>query len=864
MAAPILCSSDSLTKIIYKVMYLSTDLSYVPNPKINTEFRDNLRMWIFAGKDLTAETFGEIGNSEPIRDILGDLTVIVKNLTGETIKDDFDYDYDDEEDEEEKGPGGDEVYDALTELVKAERIMFAEFFIEQDDSVYQVMNKMSHLINKKSQTMYSWVVKDDEPTAMMTLGHKFEWKEKSSVSSKAPEKNILIKKDSDKNVSEKLNFEPSLDALYLNPDNHALIFPDHFDPILNDISFIDEENKLMNMYGSHLLDDEVEPTPFALGDLGFNIVPSVGTIYMISHDHYAKMIQPRLPSKAQSAQFTELYYPRLPKDLESYELEGDDIDTLNFTIRRDNLILDLINYNKYEEGDEEVIVVPLLPDIDTQLQINPCYIYEITIHVNYGEQFSNQGNFIDLHRILQGFKVSDDTPFISKKGDKLSDSVYKIHKKLTDSTSELYLEKEVLTDWLKSSGKSLSIKKYNDTAVTVEGQPRKYITIDIHRDGKVEVLCSWSYNPDVSIGLEHVEAVKQKAREVIEQVKKLQYHHVDYPRSLQLNNIRDDDANSRVVLINMEFRYENALFTNSKEYIATLKKFCEYFPTHISLVNQNDLDQAVSDTQLRLRYKRVNNFVKLTGLMIYIHRELANFRDNREGLIRYMVKKFNLRDKSEAEQQFEKYESFMKQKEEEELEELPKDEPEGKKKRKKKEEIDLSDKQSGVDIKISSIKGTKTYKVTMLGINMDQIKYIYPFILRLLTLHNFVHVKTMPKAGAKSSKVSKGSKVTKIKHIEIKDIEELDDEVEAQLIEDLIKIKDYEGRLPTDEIIEQSTYGNVVDGSSSSLNFGTRTSYKTIDILRDVAPKLFDLKVFNASSESNNFLWYSPAWSAIN
>ena len=133
-------------------------------------------------------------------------------------------------------------------------------------------------------------------------------------------------------------------------------------------------------------------------------------------------------------------------------------------------------------------------------------ILEAIIHVNYGHSIRE---YIDLNKIFNIFKTRHIIPFIRYRGDKKSKLKYRFHNDLTHKHSPIYVDKSTIIDWTTSvrserdpktgekkqvtlSGKGLSFKVYMYNSIAEDGtEIRKYMTVNLYKDGKLEIKCFW-------------------------------------------------------------------------------------------------------------------------------------------------------------------------------------------------------------------------------------------------------------------------------------------------------------------------------------------------------------------------------------
>ena len=390
-----------------------------------------------------------------------------------------------------------------------------------------------------------------------------------------------------------------------------------------------------------------------------------------------------------------------------------------------------------------------------KLAVRDCKILEVVIHVNYEQRTGV--DFLDPIKIFDMFRLTHDIPFARYRGDSKTFPKFRIHKDLTNPDSKIFVEEKELREWVTSikkikdssapgekrysvSGKGLSYKQLlYTTKVTdekgVTRDVRKYLTLNIYRDGKLEIKCFWDErNPGDMNSV--VDAVK-KVQRIIREINKLQYHAMGVDLGGRRNVKEPDfmtnpDTNTKITFFNI--LYDFTYPSEDPTFFSKLSQFAQGFATYVSIINTG------SDNSMEMRYKRVNGYMKMNGVYKFISDlERNQDQDVGDSGARAIIKKvisnrFNI-SLNESETLIKSYE--MKFKDRKDF---------GRKKSSKPTET-LDDaikkaKNPGIDIKITKSTAAKdVYKVFILGVTEDQLRRIYYFVKYLLSY--YINAKTL-------------------------------------------------------------------------------------------------------------------------
>ncbi len=270
-----------------------------------------------------------------------------------------------------------------------------------------------------------------------------------------------------------------------------------------------------------------------------------------------------------------------------------------------------------------------------------CNVLEAVIHMNYRE---HNENFVDLEKVFHMFPVSAEVPFSRLKSEK--DTNYIIYRGSTDVTSPDFINKRTIQDWIdpkltrlldvtdvyavsslaynRNVGRGLSFKilNYGDTPDT-----KRYMTLNIYKDGKIELKCFWDeqfgsdeLNPG---GNRHliVEAVA-KVRRFVQELNHLNYFVAG--SSKKKITVPDADpfnpeGSTRIAFFNTISVFDYGEQLNYVDFA----KYLDYYRAYIHLVTRVMPNNEIDTRSIELRYKRLNNYIHLKN----IQRFIKNYKD---------------------------------------------------------------------------------------------------------------------------------------------------------------------------------------------------------------------------------------------
>lgn len=456
------------------------------------------------------------------------------------------------------------------------------------------------------------------------------------------------------------------------------------------------------------------------------------------------------------------YYPYITKNLEAYNSALTEDPDSFVADQHDTDSEDIHKLKTHINGVRTAILAvndQLVPDLYGQghFTIGPCRISEAVIRVNYG--LANLP-FVDLGKVFNMYRVNENVPFARFKSAKDKDAKFKIFRGLTDSTSDMYIAKDDLYDWTDvkvkrrgivnattyaqiytrnaTSARGLSFKVLNYITEDSNGKKiREYATVNIYHDGKIEIKCSW--NEKVEGTAEALVGIITKIVAFIEEINRLQFYlpgaivrRIDPPQENFLEP--GYKGNTKVAFFNALFVTDFKYKIDYDEFWKTMEAFA-----HSYIIRIKDHIRTGQDKRaINLRYRRVHDFIHMDRLDSFIktykdvYPVTGELNAYNNGLAHELATHFNIL-KTDGLDIIAAY-NIKHENKQGRGRELDKEEKDRKVRR-----VNL--KVPGIQISISGIGAPAStdwrYKVTMLGIKLDQLGPVYNFMKALLVYHQY-------------------------------------------------------------------------------------------------------------------------------
>lgn len=386
-----------------------------------------------------------------------------------------------------------------------------------------------------------------------------------------------------------------------------------------------------------------------------------------------------------------------------------------------------------------------------------CNILEAVIHVNYAE--TNE-EFVNLKKIFYMINTNEDMPFSRYFMDGEKAPRYKVYHGVTDPKSPLFMNKKLIQDWInpklnkmvdktdvyavqqqqmKTNNRGLSFRFLRPTRS--EGEERKYFTLNIYRNGRMDIKCHWdeAYGTEDSPG-GTPDLVKEAVKVIIDfmvHLNKLQYHipamgrkKITLPK--HLNDPRN--TNTKVAFFNTISTFDFGEIIDREHFMKFLEQFTG---SHIVLV-ERETTSGFDTRSFEFRYKRVNNYIHIKS----IHRMIKQYieknpygKDYKKELIKY-VSRVITRTDAESRDIVDHYESIYGIERANARGRGHKSTISGKQIR---EVLGRStDRKTGIDIKILKRRPKEhdsAYKCLILGIDQEMVGPVIHFLRYMITYY---------------------------------------------------------------------------------------------------------------------------------
>jgi len=421
-------------------------------------------------------------------------------------------------------------------------------------------------------------------------------------------------------------------------------------------------------------------------------------------------------------------------------------------------LLELEQKHVFATGLLNSDVVQELMEIDDSVTFYDCNIIESIVHINYELK---HGAFVDVAKIFKMFPVTEQWPFSRLNTEK--ETNYYVYKSLTDKKSPHYVDVQVIKDWInpnmnkvinrndsqavirattfdRNVGRGVSFKILNYD----KPEGRKYMTLNIYKDGKMELKCSWDekFGTETNPGgtYELIEKAVEKVKAFVKELNMLQYH-ISGSKIQKIPEPTLDllipGGNTKVIFFNPVNMFNYGEIIDNKD----LAGFIDHFNPYAHRV-KNYIDDDTEDFRsLELRFTRVNNYIKLKSLHEHIlnykthnKQDTKNASEYKKKLISDIAKIFGLAE-TEAAMALNNYEQLHEGKS-------------GKKHARMVVSLEEMgnimgrriNKQTGIRIKILKAKkdpADTLYKCLILGVNYDMLGPIHHFIKSVLHCYKY-------------------------------------------------------------------------------------------------------------------------------
>jgi hypothetical protein len=307
---------------------------------------------------------------------------------------------------------------------------------------------------------------------------------------------------------------------------------------------------------------------------------------------------------------------------------------------------DLYNYYKSYNLDYKSITIN--KEIKLSSMVN---------QINFNTGYTEEHEFIDLNKIFDQFKLTQNIPFLKLRRGKNTEAYYKIYKDLLNDVSETTL-KEWISKSSKNSnnligGRGLTFKIYfYDTSKEVDIDRKKYITVNLFKNGRLEIKSQW-FEEDMSDYKVLSEIIRQKVYNLIVDINKIEYQ-VQGKRDIKIST--GDVEKDLFQTSNYSMNIYSRFFINDDKKINTLQKHLLYYNSYLSVINTNKnrivekngtINESAEEyiSHVDVRYKRIDNFFPDSTIMSFIKEYFdTNGDGNDNDLKAKLIEQFKISD----------------------------------------------------------------------------------------------------------------------------------------------------------------------------------------------------------------------------
>ena len=573
------------------------------------------------------------------------------------------------------------------------KIYIYEQYIFKDDTIKKIKEKISCSIKLNSIFEKSGDLKHN---AYLTPSRIYLWSKYEFIdqedSIKKIEQIMLGQKWIKRNELLKIDIEPN--------DNLRL-----YQDLRGDLKYLKQD---MRKYGSRIRREEDE---FKLLE-DYDIYIQNNEIYLL--DIFNELGINNSISDERLKNFYDIYIKLYFFQINSEEfkqiinyLNLNDEQNRKYEINQMKSIYQTINNDLILENE----VIKTVEDVNLNSQeikemFSNNHITHSTIHCYISHSNTFNSPVIDLFRIFDNFKMSNDYPFLQFQ---LPDGkmIYKFYSIINENDKNAIMSK-----WFENTPYGISFKiKVNQKG----GSSNKYIALSLYENGRLEYKIQWKEDDNAT-----VDDIKKTYLYIKKLIEKINLEN----KKLKLNIPSDQDFVYAFINSIQKFEFKGKKSINHND----LSEFCRYFYPYVSLViepRKRSSSLGRADTKGKfgtyLRYKRVSKYeneAKIEHRVIYF---MKNYEYTDNSLIKEIAKQFNITEKQSSEK----------------IENVKKKYPVIKKSRKVLKKLESAPKYNhpGIGIDIQG-KSRQNYKIRISGArNKNQLDRIIKFTNTLIYLY---------------------------------------------------------------------------------------------------------------------------------
>ena len=587
-------------------------------------------------------------------------------------------------------------YESMTNL-KIDNYIKSDYWIEEDDNISQIINKISYELKIETEKIHIYAINTNINNEIINL--KYDYFISSGRAG----------------IIETINVVPNFFDYSLKKINR--LTKETYKPITENTLNILQNNNILNK--NNLENNLIN---------SFNLVRTVDTlgneyytnIHIILYDDAIEAVKSsKLNNYDTRKQFEYNYYPDLTKELKK------NMSYINFK--------DLKNDLDKDKNQIEKLYNAAKVDNKYKLKLTDCTIVEVIIHVNYNNYSQD---FIDQVKIFHSLRLSHDIPFVKYKGDLNMYPQFRIYKELTNPESDIFINEKKLENWTFKTKNKIS-KDLNDLTISGKGLSyriflykvekkekgkfkNKYLTVNIYKNGKLEIKCNWSDNK--SGNLESVINAVKKVRDFVREINKIDFQMIGTNNRNKLIEEPDIDfltnkfSNTKIAFYNINYELE----THTKIKTNVFEEYIKKYDTFVNFIEKNRGD---IESNIELRYKRINGYLKMDKINNYIYK-LYKAEFSRDEIIHLLEVQYNV-NRETAKGFYNKYLTIVAKKPINKI--INDNDADDVKLNRVVLNEQIKGKNPGTDIKLLYNNNNK-YKVIILGTPQNSVGQIYFFI----------------------------------------------------------------------------------------------------------------------------------------
>jgi len=322
----------------------------------------------------------------------------------------------------------------------------------------------------------------------------------------------------------------------------------------------------------------------------------------------------------------------------------DDINLTTDFKKKENYVKKYKELSKTIKHRENIVeqLIELYPNAMKEIKYNICSLLMCVIHVNFPGNYE----FLDLDKIFNGLELTRKIPFIKYKSDLSFETKYKVFKAIVEiqKNGKPYISKKKIDSWrknityenkkkkIKGIPKGLSIKYL----LHEDEEEKKFSTINIFKDGKIEIKLYWTQN--IQADLNNVIVAMQEIKNFIQSLNKLNISNLYNPyKKIVLPDEkfllkRQNSTNTNLISLNTLIELDDSEIDLSK-----IIFYSKCFYNFISIIDQTE---NLKKNVIHFRYKKISNYgrnFKIDNYILKLFKEFLSDPERNEDEINIMT-----------------------------------------------------------------------------------------------------------------------------------------------------------------------------------------------------------------------------------